>query len=699
MSLNNLDCLILNEVMKGNMVLIHELAEKYNMSERNIRYKIDNINYYLSKNKLPVMVNNNKGEIFFENTKKHFFSISTQIISDSDYIFSKEERERLVIVSILLKTDIFTISEINEDLDVSVSTIKKDMKDIKDILAENNIEIIKVAKKGLLIEGDEDNIRTLLLSILLENNMESSIVENEEKIDVFKRKLKEILDKNMEKDSEKSILEYLEKINKIFSINFTDDMYNYIFNYLKIMVYRLKNNKSLKENLDNLLYLKKFEEYQVIQSYLSIIENRNDLKISMNETLKILEIYMENKNFNVDNSWKEVKKIVEEIIQSISMKTEIDLTKDLMLTNDLMYHMKLAIYRLKNNIKIKNSIYKEIENEYPFLFEVIEESFKNLKNIFWKEINKDEIAFFVVHFKMAIDRNYSLNKKRILVVCGQGYGTSKLLRKMISDEFDVKIVDLISYYQLQSYLIKENGIDLVLSTVKISKDLGIPILQVNPILSEKNKKDIISKGIRRININYEKSFYVNKILDIIVENAEIKNKEMLIENLSEFLGENIDNYETVKDRGILKYLPIENIKIMENVNDWEMAIKEAGNILVDHGYVKESYIEDITNTIKRYGMYMVLKNKFLLGLVNFSESIIKTGFSLLVLKKPVQFPENKKIKYIIILSSKDKEEHAFALLELHKIIDKYNLYEKIKNLDSVNRIYEELKKGKIELNK
>ena len=160
---------------------------------------------------------------FFENCKKNFFSISTQIISDSDYIFSKEERERLVIVSILLKTDIFTISEINEDLDVSVSTIKKDMKDIKDILAENNIEIIKVAKKGLLIEGDEDNIRTLLLSILLENNMESSIVENEEKIYVFKRKLKEILDKNMEKDSEKSILEYLEKINKIFSINFSPE--------------------------------------------------------------------------------------------------------------------------------------------------------------------------------------------------------------------------------------------------------------------------------------------------------------------------------------------------------------------------------------------------------------------------------------------------------------------------------------------
>lgn len=229
MSLNNLDCLILNEVMKGNMVLIHELAERYKMSERNIRYKIDNINYYLSKNKLPTMVNNNKGEIFFEKSKKSFFSISSQIINDSDYIFSKEEREQLVIVSILLKTDIFTISEINEDLDVSVSTIKKDMKDVKDILAVNNIEITKVAKKGLLIEGDEDRIRTLLLSILLENNIDSSISENEQQIDVFKRKPKEIIDKNMKKDSESSILEYLEKINKIFSVNFTDDMYNYIF--------------------------------------------------------------------------------------------------------------------------------------------------------------------------------------------------------------------------------------------------------------------------------------------------------------------------------------------------------------------------------------------------------------------------------------------------------------------------------------
>lgn len=465
------------------------------------------------------------------------------------------------------------------------------------------------------------------------------------------------------------------------------------------MIYRVKNSKKLRENLDNLLYLKKFEQYQVIQSYLTIIEKKNNLKISINETLKILEIYMENKSFNVDNSWKKVKKIVEEVIQNISMKTKIDLTKDLMLINDLMYHMKLAIYRLKNNIKIKNSIYKEIEDEYPILFKAIEESFKKLKNLLWKKINKDEIAFFVVHFKMAIDRNYSLNKKRILVVCGQGYGTSKLLRKMISDEFDVKIVDLIPCYQLQTYIVKENTIDLIISTVKIHDDLGVPILKVNPILSEKNKKDIISKGIRRININYEKSFYVNKILDIIAENAEIKNKETLIDSLSEFLGENIDNYETVQDKGILRYLPRENIKIMEDTEDWEKAIKEAGNILVNHEYVKEAYIEDIIKTIKKFGMYMVLKNKFLLGHGNFSESVMKTGFSLLVLKKSVLFPENKKIKYIIILSSRDKEEHAFALLELHKIIDKYNLYEKIKYLDNVNKIYEELKKGKLELNK
>ena len=52
MSINNLDCSILNEIIKNESVFPGELVKKYNTTDRNIRYKLDNINFYLNKEKL-----------------------------------------------------------------------------------------------------------------------------------------------------------------------------------------------------------------------------------------------------------------------------------------------------------------------------------------------------------------------------------------------------------------------------------------------------------------------------------------------------------------------------------------------------------------------------------------------------------------------------------------------------------------------
>ena len=45
MSINNLDCSILNEIIKNESVFPGELVKKYNTTDRNIRYKLDNINF------------------------------------------------------------------------------------------------------------------------------------------------------------------------------------------------------------------------------------------------------------------------------------------------------------------------------------------------------------------------------------------------------------------------------------------------------------------------------------------------------------------------------------------------------------------------------------------------------------------------------------------------------------------------------
>ena len=104
MSINNLDCSILNEIIKNESVFPGELVKKYNTTDRNIRYKLDNINFYLNKEKLPVIKTTVKGELFFGSEDRILLENSTFIIKDEDYIFSKDERQRLVLIFILLKT-------------------------------------------------------------------------------------------------------------------------------------------------------------------------------------------------------------------------------------------------------------------------------------------------------------------------------------------------------------------------------------------------------------------------------------------------------------------------------------------------------------------------------------------------------------------------------------------------------------------
>mgnify|MGYP000538569913 FL=1 len=49
MSLNRKELDILEELSREEKLTLGYLSEKYEVSERNIRYSIDNLNYYLTK--------------------------------------------------------------------------------------------------------------------------------------------------------------------------------------------------------------------------------------------------------------------------------------------------------------------------------------------------------------------------------------------------------------------------------------------------------------------------------------------------------------------------------------------------------------------------------------------------------------------------------------------------------------------------
>ena len=66
-------------------VSLKELAEAFDVSERSIRYDIDNINYFLAKNKLNQIEKATKGLFELDETKENIDKIAE--ILNTSYLF------------------------------------------------------------------------------------------------------------------------------------------------------------------------------------------------------------------------------------------------------------------------------------------------------------------------------------------------------------------------------------------------------------------------------------------------------------------------------------------------------------------------------------------------------------------------------------------------------------------------------------
>ena len=179
---------------------------------------------------------------------------------------------------------------------------------------------------------------------------------------------------------------------------------------------------------------------------------------------------------------------------------------------------------------------------------------------------------------------------------------------------------------------------------------------------------------------------LSDLLGIIEENCKIEDKEKLIQNLNIYFEQRLINDIEENEDNITDFLTEKNIIINQKVENWEEAIRLAGKILVDNKITKVGYIDKMIENIKKFGSYVVVGENLAIPHSRSDETVLKTGMSLVVLKEPILFPENKKVQIILAFSSLDNKEHLNALAELTELITNYNLIENLLKAKNINQV-------------
>ncbi|MGL5124217.1 MAG: BglG family transcription antiterminator [Fusobacteriaceae bacterium] len=650
------------------------LSKILKVNERTIRYDIDIINKTFLEKNIPIIENIGKGNLYLKEPEKVLVFLKKL----SNVNFVNEYREAIILIKILFQ-DLININQFCEELDLSRTTIKETLKELKKILEVYNLKLEIVPKQGLKLIGEEEDIRRLQLKTL----NQYMVTETQDYIKNFFYEEICAYYKDIDiKKIKKFIFHVTKEINKIIS----DEALITLSNYILIMIKRIEK-KQMVIFSQNQNFFSETKEYEVLKKALPFLEADFEIKLNDFELYKLTDYFLGSHSYVIDQSfysnWIEIEILIKKIINNFEKIYGQKLHNDKLLLDGLVNHIKPAIYRVKNKIELQNSVYQEFYLNYSTIYETTKLALLPLTKFIGEEISEEEISFISLHFKASLDRNKTDRKesKNILIVCGSGYGTSKLLAQQIQDRYNVNIVDTIPYNQFNSQILE--NVDLIITTLYQEKlDTTIPVVSIKTILTEENISVLNKYNLPR----YSKKVSLNSLVEIISKSSLIKDKKTLVRDLKSLMRNKLILDFENRAPALSELLKIENIKLNISSNNWEDAILLAGNILEGEGAVSNEYIHEIIEKIKKYGSYMVGAGNLALPHGKGGDSVFKTSMVLFTFSEPIIFPGQEKINTMLTFSSLDNSEHLDALTTFIDLVKEHDFLEKIKTIKSEKKI-------------
>ena len=643
---------------------LSKIAELLNLTERSIRYKIDEINEELGTKKIEIK----KREFFSSLTDEDMIKL-IENIEGENYVYNQREREELIILYTLIKKDNFLLKEVAEKIGTSKSTIRNDLKSLKKILLEYNIRLLQDDKLKYYFDYSEEDYRYFIATYLykyvsFDKKYDKIFFDD---ISYFRKVIyKEIKEEYM------SEIESISKRIKKVELDFMDETINILVILMVISQKRERKNSNIK--LENIEILEKREEYLQLKRIFTDFSNINLLFF----TDYLFRITRDEKDvFEKFKNWLDISVAVNKIVRIFEIEKKVELKNIDVFLDEIFYYIKPLIFRTKRKIKLKNSILKDIEKLYPTIFNFLKKSFYYLEEVIKEKISDEEIAYLVPLFYKALQNNNKINKKALLVTTYKE-NITLFLKEDIEAEFLIdidKILTLKSFENIKNNLEKY---DYILTTFSVEKDFvkeikHTKIIELNPILTEKDIKKLENIGLTK-----NKKIKMSTLLKVIVENSTDVNIKNLIHSLDETFPEKIYNDMDKKKFSLGSFLKQENI-LKVNFD----SLKEVLNNFFNLSFLQKSDINDIINKVSNNNFYSYLGQK--IGIIFHKLNTKNSQDSVLIaINEKEIYINGEKINTIILIDSNYQEKYKEIIYSFVKLFFLNNKFDASNKLEIYN---------------
>ncbi len=384
-----------------------------------------------------------------------------------------ESREHEIIRILLKNDDFITIAEIAEELYISSATVSTALKNVRMQLEEYNLKLHNRPSVGIRIEGSEMNKRLCMSKFFLFSGGCVSDINF------------------ITEDIEKALTSVL-KTNGIF---LSDIAKEHLEAHISISIERIQEHHIISIEQEDKCMLEKKQEYQIAKELVSKLNAYIPVDDQKEEIYYIAIQLMGKRSLTEgDESYQlseDIEQILRRIFKEIHMKLGIDLTADKEVLNYLAMHFEPMLFRLKYGIKYSNPLLHEVKTKQATSFEMGLIAKTVIQEEYQYTLDDNEVSCLALYFSLASQRLFAIkSRKRVLVVCGLGVSSSRILIHKLRQQFSefIKKIEVCQYHSLEE--IDLGRYDCILSTVEKPIYGKLPVLYLTDFLSHTQDEQI-----------------------------------------------------------------------------------------------------------------------------------------------------------------------------------------------------------------
>lgn len=599
-------------------ITVKTIASRLNLSSRTVQRDLVDIEKFLEDNYFELIKKPGIGLIMNESREDLDYLHELLDLVDSHKRFDRDKRVNFILSRLLSSNQAIKYEAFTTYLNISEKTLLDDLATIEKWLNSYNIKLIRKRGEGITIEGSENTIRKAQAELIYQNLNEDSRlgllrdINEQAKLDfINKNNILDMLDRDIIDKTRLALNEAFSSLN----ISISDNSYIGLVVHISLAIERLKLNEEIEINPIVKKDIQTKQEYIYAEKIVGFLEKQFNLKIP---TTEISYIAMHIKGANIVAKGQDMPGMDEVFQAHFISKTlinemesifHLNLNDDKRLENDLIAHLSPALTRLKHNLNIRNPILKDIKNNYTEIYDHLSVIVPNVLLRYGDlqiktSIPEDEIGYIAIHFISSIESKIiERTKINVLTVCPTGYGTSRLLATYLSNNIkNINITGNASIMVLNNDYLKENNVDLVISTVNLEKIIDIgdklltQVIEVSPILSD-NDISLINRKINKIarekyyNEHSNKKLIINHSLDNNLISFDNTNDLSLAEDIYKT---SISLYNIYDDISYFKINVSNNLEesVSKIISETEEESKIIEKALVERNKISSTFFDE-----------------------------------------------------------------------------------------------------------